>query len=43
VFVVGPALPRTQYYYHHDTKVEPEAATAVIKLLMIGGKMPETC
>jgi hypothetical protein len=29
--------------YHHDTKVKPEAATAVIELLMMGGKMPETC
>jgi hypothetical protein len=24
-------------------KVKPEAATAVIELLMMGGKMPETC
>ena len=37
VFVVGPAG------YHHDTKVKPEAATAVIELLMMGGKTPETC
>jgi hypothetical protein len=29
--------------YHHDTKVKPEAATAVIELLMTGGKTPETC
>ena len=29
--------------YHHDTKVKPEAATAVIELLMMGGKTPETC
>jgi len=28
---------------HHDTKVKPEAAIAVIELLMMGGKMPETC
>jgi len=28
---------------HHDTKVKPEAATAVIELLMMGGKTPETC
>jgi (2Fe-2S) ferredoxin len=27
---------------HHDTKVKPEAATAVIELLMMGGKTPET-
>jgi hypothetical protein len=32
----------TQHDYHHDTKVKPEAATAVIELLMIGGKTPET-
>jgi hypothetical protein len=44
VFVVGPAGPtRTQHGYHHDTKVKPEAATAVIELLMMGGKTPETC
>jgi hypothetical protein len=38
-----PAETRTQRDYHHDTKVEPKAATAVIELLMMGGKMPETC
>jgi hypothetical protein len=27
----------------YDTKVKPEAATAVIELLMMGGKTPETC
>jgi len=37
------ARPRTQHDYHHNTKVEPEAATAVIELLMMGGKTPETC
>ena len=37
------ARPRIQHGYHHDTKVKPEAATAVIKLLMMGGKTPETC
>jgi hypothetical protein len=26
-----------------DTKVKPEATTAVIELLMMGGKTPETC
>jgi hypothetical protein len=26
-----------------DTKVKPEAATAVIELLMMGRKTPETC
>jgi len=34
---------RTQHDYHHDTKVKPEADTAVIELLMMGGKTPETC
>ena len=28
---------------HHNTKVKPEAATAVIELLMMDGKTPETC
>jgi hypothetical protein len=37
------ARPRTQHGYHHDTKVKPEAATAVIVLLMMGGTTPETC
>jgi len=37
------ARPRTQHDYHHVTKVKPEAATAVIELLMTGGKTPETC
>jgi hypothetical protein len=32
-----------QHDYHHDTKVKPEAATAVTELLMMGGKTPETC
>jgi hypothetical protein len=35
--------PRTQHDCHHDTKVKPEAATAVIELLMVGEKTPETC
>jgi hypothetical protein len=43
VFVVGPARPRTQHDSHHDTKVKPEAATAVIELLMMGRTIPETC
>jgi hypothetical protein len=37
------ALPRTQHGYHHDKKVKPGAATAVIVLLMMGEKTPETC
>ena len=38
-----PARPQTQHDYHNDTKIKPEAATAVIELLMMGGKTPETC
>jgi len=41
--VIGPARPRKQHGYHHDTKVKPEAATAVIELLMMGGRSLETC
>ena len=36
------APPRTQHGYHHDTKVKPEAATAVIGLLTMGGRTPKT-
>ena len=43
VFVVGPARPRTQYDCHYDTKVKPDAATAVIEILMMGRETPETC
>jgi hypothetical protein len=47
VFVVGPTgrpvRPRTKHDCHHDTKVKPEAATAVIELLMMDGKRPKTC
>jgi hypothetical protein len=46
VFVVGPVNRPDhdqQHDYLHDTKVNPEAATAVIELLMMGGKTPETC
>jgi hypothetical protein len=32
-----------QHCYHHDTKVKPEAATAVVELLMMGVRTPETC
>jgi hypothetical protein len=42
-FVSRPARPRTQHGCHHNKKVKPEAATAVIELLMMGGKTPETC
>jgi len=32
-----------QHCYHHVTKVKPEAVTAVVELLMMGVRMPETC
>ena len=32
-----------QHYYHHAPKVKPEAATAVVELLMMGVRTPETC
>jgi hypothetical protein len=38
-----PARSRTQHDSHHDTKVKPKAATAVIEHLMMSGKTPETC
>jgi hypothetical protein len=37
------ARPRINHRYHHDTKVKPEAITAVVELLMMGGRKPETC
>jgi hypothetical protein len=36
-----PTRTRTQHDCHHDTKVKPEAATAVIELLMMDGKRPK--
>jgi len=38
-----PARSRTQHDCHRDTKVNTEAATAAIELLMMSGKTPETC
>ena len=32
-----------QYCYHHVPTIKPEAATAVVELLMMGMRMPETC
>jgi hypothetical protein len=32
-----------QHCYHHAPKVKPEAATAVVELLMIGVRTSETC
>jgi hypothetical protein len=32
-----------QLCYHHVPTVKPEAATAVVELLMMGVRTPETC
>jgi len=39
--VCGPDHEQ-QHGSHHDAKVKPEAATAVVELLMLG-MMPKTC
>jgi hypothetical protein len=44
--VVGPAGKPDhdqQHCYHHAATVKPEAATAVVELLMMGVRTPETC
>jgi len=44
--VVGPAGRADhdqQHCYHHAPTVTPEAATAVVELLMMGVRTPETC
>jgi hypothetical protein len=44
--VVGPAGRSDhdqQYFYYQAKKVKPEAATAVVELLMTGKRMHETC
>jgi hypothetical protein len=37
------AVAASGFTYYHDMKVKPEAATAVIELLMMGGRTPKTC
>jgi hypothetical protein len=32
-----------QHCYHHAPMVKPEAATAVVELLMTGVRTPKTC
>jgi hypothetical protein len=32
-----------QHCYLHAPTVKPEAATAVVELMMMGMRMPETC
>ena len=43
--VFGPVGPTTdqQQCYHHAPTVKPEAATAVVELLMMGVRTPKTC
>jgi len=45
--VVGPVDNRPdhdqQHCYHHAPTVKPEAATAVVELLMMGVRTPDTC
>jgi hypothetical protein len=44
--VVRPAAGRSdhkQHCYHHTPTVKPEAATAVVELLMMDVRTPETC
>jgi len=44
--VVGPAGRadhEQQHCYHHAPTVKPEAATAVVDLLMMGVRTPGTC
>jgi hypothetical protein len=42
MMVVGPHNNQ-QHCYHHAPMVKPEAATAVVELLMMGVRTPETC
>jgi hypothetical protein len=39
--VVGPYHVQ-QHCYHHVPTVKPEVNTAVVELLMMGGRTPET-
>jgi hypothetical protein len=43
--VVGPVEPDhdQQHCYHQAPTVKPEAASAVVGLLMMGVRRPETC
>jgi hypothetical protein len=41
--VLCSARSRKQHVSHHDMNVNPEAATAVIVLMMMGGRKHETC
>ena len=39
----GRADHDQQHCYHHAPTVKPEAATAVVELLIMGVRRPETC
>jgi len=42
--VVRPAGPTaTNHCYHYSPTVKPEAATAVVELLMMSVRPPDTC
>jgi len=41
--VVAVLLVVVRHCYHHAPKVKPEAATAVVELLMMDVRTPETC
>jgi hypothetical protein len=46
LLVVGPVNRpdhEQQHCYHNAPKIKPEAATAVVELLMMGVRTPETC
>jgi hypothetical protein len=45
LIVVGPAgrPDHDQQHYHHAPTVKAEATTAVVELLMMGVRTPETC
>ena len=43
VLLVGRPNYDQQHCYHHASTVKPEAATAVVELLMMGVRTPETC
>jgi hypothetical protein len=36
-------LVEQQHCYHHASTAKPEAATAVVELIMMGVRTPETC
>jgi hypothetical protein len=41
--IAGQPNHEQQHGYHHNAKVKPEAATALVELLMMGVRTPETC